>query len=303
LEWLLGRSPAYQSEESPEIAIRSSELMEAHYNMPLEMFTHFLGGTLKYSMGLWEAEPADLDAAQLAMMDDLCRKADFRDGMQVLDIGCGFGSLAAFVLRNYPHSKVTGLTLSRTQADYIRARQNEAGHPFSEHRFSLIEADFNDVSFDHPFDRVVSLGVFEHISNMGRALEKIRDFIAGDGLMFLHYIIYRPLTGEAELPRFDPFMDRYIFPGGRIYAYQEIFRHQRHFRVLKDWFINGNNYRRTVQAWLDDFRRNLAGIRRSTGLDDRTLRLWELYLRACVAYFGVRGGIYNGNGQYLLKPV
>ena len=302
LEPYVGRT-SFVPEETEEIAARSHELMAAHYNMPLTMFANFLGRSMKYSMALWEGGARDLDEAQEAMLADVCAKADLRDGQRIIDIGCGFGSFAEHVLRCFPNTRVYGLTLSQTQADYMRACQAERGHPLSSDRFYLIQDDFNNVTFEQPFDRIVSLGVFEHISNMERALEKIRSFTSGDGRLFLHYIVYRPRPGELDAPRQDRFIDRYVFPGGRIWAYSELAKHSSQFRIERDWYANGNEYRRTLQAWLANYLASLPAIRRESGLSRRQLRLWEFYLRGCVATFAVQGGNAFGNGQYLLRPV
>ena len=148
LEPYLGRSAGMTVEETEEIAARSQELMDTHYNMPASMFTSFLGPSMKYSMALWERGARNLEDAQEAMLADVCAKADVRDGQRILDIGCGFGSFAAYVLRRFPNARVYGLTLSRTQADYMRARQAETGHPLNADRFYLIEGDFADVHFE-----------------------------------------------------------------------------------------------------------------------------------------------------------
>lgn len=301
LEPIIGE-PASVAVQSDEIAPRSRELMDTHYNMPLSMFSSFLGPTLKYSMGLWENGTRTLEEAQEAMMADLCAKAGIQDGHRILDIGCGFGSLAAHVLRHYPKARVYGLTLSRTQADYMRERQGESGHPLNTDRFYLVEDDFNAVSFDQPFDRVVSVGVFEHVSNLARALEKVRQFLHGEGRCFLHYIVYRPRPGTSGRPRQDPFIDRYVFPGGRIWAHPELARHNRYFRLEREWYLSGHHYRRTLRAWLSNFLAHRARIRDTSGLSDRQLRVWEFYLRSCIAVFSVRGGRFYGNGQYDLRP-
>jgi cyclopropane-fatty-acyl-phospholipid synthase len=288
---------------SEEIAEFSAELMAAHYDLPLTLFEGFLGPAMKYSMGLWETGAQTLEEAQEAMMADVVRKAGIQDGALVLDIGCGFGSLAAVILKAFPHARVCGLTLSRTQADYIRARQAAPGHPFHSDRFSLVEEDFTRVRLDRRFDRVVSLGVFEHVSNVGKALDKIRTFIRPDGVCLLHYIAYRATREGHDLPRQDAFISRYIFPGGRIWSDGEIFKHQERFRVDAHWYLNGSNYQRTIQAWLDNFHRNRAGILQGGGIDIRRLKLWEFYLRACIAVFKLGHGTCYGNGQYRLLPI
>jgi cyclopropane-fatty-acyl-phospholipid synthase len=301
VEFLIGRQ-SFVPERTEEMTARARELMDTHYNMPLPMFTRVLGESMKYSMALWEHGARTLEQAQEAMLDDVFAKAEVRDGQRILDIGCGFGSLAAQALRRFPNARVYGLTLSQTQVDYMRARQAEPGHPLNTDRFYLIQGDFADAHFDQPFDRIVSLGFFEHITNIPRALHKIRSLLRDDGLCFLHYIVFRPLSWDTDAPRQDAFIDRYIFPGGRIWAHTEVGKHQAHLRLERDWYLSGFNYRDTVGAWLANFQRHFATIARESGLTPRQLRLWELYLRGCIAVFNTRGGKLYGNGQYLLRP-
>lgn len=303
LEPLIGSHGVAEVEDTEEIAARSRELMDTHYNMPLAMFENFLGRSMKYSMGLWETGARTLDESQEAMLDDVCAKADLRDGQRILDIGCGFGSFVAHALQRFPRARVCGLTLSQTQADYMRDCRQQPGHPLNTERFELIQDDFNDVTFDTPFDRIVSIGVFEHVTNLTRALEKVRAFMADEARCFLHYIVYRPRPGQPDRPRKDAFVDRYVFPGGRIWSLSELQRHDRHLRIERQWYLNGTNYRRTIQGWLANYRANFDTIRRDSGLPQRQLRLWELYLRACIAVFSTARGNRFGNGQFLLRPV
>jgi cyclopropane-fatty-acyl-phospholipid synthase len=304
LETLAGRRPSSPVPEDAAIAEHSGELMRMHYDMPRPMFEHMLGATMKYSAGLWEAGARTLEDAQEAMLADIVAKLGLRDGERVLDIGCGFGSFAAHVLRRFPRVRVHGLTLSRVQADYLREKQRTAGNPLCSDRFTVIEADFNTVQLGETFDRVVSIGVFEHVTNLGAALAKIRTFLASGGYCLLHYIVFRRLVHRPGLSvRQDAFMDRYIFPGGRIWFEDELAGHLGPFVQERFWFLNGMNYKRTLEAWLDNLLRHLGAIQAEAGLSARQLRIWEVYLRACIGLFALRGGRAYGNGQYLLRPV
>lgn len=301
-EKVFGRQADPGLNGSQGIAELSEELMRTHYDMPLALFENFLDRSLKYSMGLWEHGARDVDEAQQHMLADVCRKAQVEDGQRVLDIGCGFGSLADYVLRTYPNTRVYGLTLSQTQADYIRAKQEEPGHPFNTDRFSLIQDDFNRVAFTRDFDRVVSLGVFEHVTNLGKALEKVRSILSPRGKTFHHYIVYRPYPKEPQTPRQNSVIERYIFPGGRIWSENELHNHQDDLTIEQSWFLSGHNYRRTLEAWLGNLLRNREAILWDPSMDQRRLKIWEFYLRACIAVFRTAGGRYYGNAQYLLAP-
>ncbi len=129
-----------QGEITPD---NGTDLLAVHYDLPAGIFEQFLGRTMKYSMALWEDGAGDLDAAQDAMMADLCAKMGLRDGMTVLDIGCGFGSFAGFVLSRYPQCSVFGLTLSDTQYRYMLEKQQAPGHSLNTPRFRVAREDFS----------------------------------------------------------------------------------------------------------------------------------------------------------------
>jgi len=292
--------PEWAGDHGP-IAERSEDLMRIHYDKPAVLFENFLGPSMKYSMGLWETGAQTLEEAQERMLGDLCAKAGIRDGDAILDVGCGFGSFAAHALRNYPRSKVVGLTLSDVQYRYINDKQGQPGHPLHDDRFRLIKEDFAKCTFGRDFDRIVSIGVLEHVSNMKLALQKFADFLHPDGSVFLHFIAYHRITRTFGNSSEDGFITRYVFPGGRFWPCNELPRYQDHLRVEKSWFFNGVNYRRTLECWRENFQRNLDRIRAHPGLDDRFLRVWDFYLRYCIAVFRGRGGRNVGNGQYLLR--
>jgi len=299
---LTGKWDTSEVPQTAEIAERSSDLMRLHYDMPLALFESFLGPSMKYSMACWEKGAPTLEEAQREMMEDVCEKARLSDGQTILDIGCGFGSFPAHVLSRYPHARVFGVTLSHTQANYMRACQGQPGHPLNSDRFHLIEADFNQLELTHRFDRIVSLGVFEHISNLDMALEKIRSMIRKDGLLFLHFIVFRPFKQAPFQAMRNGCIDQYIFPGGRVWSEAELPRHQEVFRLAQQWFLNGMNYYRTLKAWQDNLYKNRDNMRKQSLLGEKKLKMWDLYLKASAAGFQLFKGRLMGNGQYLLVP-
>ena len=292
--------PEWSGDEGP-IAEQSSELMEIHYDQPLALFENFLGPTMKYTMALWERGARDLEDAQTQMMDDVCDKVGIQDGENVLDIACGFGSLSAHILKRFPGCKVTALNLSNTQCDYIESQQNNPDSPLHTDRFRLMRGDFAQAQLDRQFDRITVVGLFEHIRNLNAALQKIADFLKPNGKVFLHYITYNRIIRVMADPYSDMFMNRYIFPGGRFWYFGELERHQEHLKIERSWFMNGQNYKRTLQAWHRNFWKNIDRIRAIPSVDERFVRIWDLYLRMCVSAFGGMGGRNVGNGQYVLS--
>lgn len=287
--------------ESEALAEQSQELMELQYNLPTDMFCQMLGEDSllypKYTMALWSKRAKNLREAQIAMLEDIIAKAQIKDGDRILDIGCGWGSAAHYILDKFPLAQVTGLNLSREQCKYIRSKMQDTNSHFSSNRFTLVEADFNEVNFTSKFDKIISLGVFEHIGNMSQSLAKISSFLKDQGQVFLHIF-------AIKLPHniWNPFIEKYIFPGGRVWHYDMIPNCSNNLTTINHWFINGVNYAQTLQAWLYNFDKHQGIIKNfDYGVDyARFRRMWRLYLQWCICYFSACQGAIFGNGQYLM---
>ncbi|MEM6612971.1 MAG: class I SAM-dependent methyltransferase [Cyanobacteria bacterium P01_C01_bin.72] len=287
--------------ESDRLAEGSQELMDVQYNRPETMFRLMLGESNlmypKYTMALWERGAQNLEQAQIAMLDDLIDKAQIIDGDEILDIGCGWGSAANYILQKFPHAKVTGLNLSHEQCEYIRRQMNDLDSVLNSNRFSLIEADFNDVTFKHQFDKVITLGAFEHIGNLTASFAKIASYLKPKGKVLVHIF-------STRLPNniFAPFMHQYIFPYARVWHYDFIPNCDRHLITIDRWYMNGMNYARTFRNWLKNFDEHQDEIEKlDFGTDyGKFRRMWRLYLMWCIAYFEAGRGEYLGNGQFLM---
>jgi cyclopropane-fatty-acyl-phospholipid synthase len=287
--------------ESQDLAENSEELMKLQYNLPRKMFSLMLEEDNllypKYTMALWSEEAQDLKAAQLNMLEDAIAKANIQDGDSVLDIGCGWGSAANYILHKFPNAQVTGLNLSHEQCQYIRGKMQDPNSHLSSERFTLIEGDFNQVNFDKKFKKIISLGVFEHIGNLTKSLKKIASFLEVDGQVFIHIITVRLPHNIGDI-----YLDKYIFPRGRIWHEKMIPSCNSHLKTIQHWFINGSNYSQTLQAWLKNFDYYQEQIKDlDYGMNyDRFRRMWRLYLQLCIAYFDACQGEILGNGQYLM---
>lgn len=294
-EWVL--------QESQELAESSRELMKVQYDLPEELFDLMLEESEliypKYTMALWEKGASDILEAQKDMLDDVIEKLDIKDGDNILDLGCGFGASCNYILTKFPNVKVTGLNLSRIQCEYMRKKMQDPQSALSSDRFTLLEQDFNEAVFETKFDKVIAIGMLEHIGNLTNALEKIASFLQDNGQAFIHIISIR-------LPHniWFPFLEKYIFPRARVWNYDQIPLRNRHLKTINQWYINGSNYRKTLSSWLKDFDANQDRIKTlNYGMDyEQFRRMWRLYLLCCIAFFEAGNGQVLGNGQYLLVP-
>jgi cyclopropane-fatty-acyl-phospholipid synthase len=287
--------------ESDRLAEDSQELMNVHYNLPTQLFRLMLGeGELiypKYTVALWEKGAINLEQAQIQMLDDCISKSGIKNGDEILDLGCGWGSAANYILAKFPNVKVTSLNLSHEQCQYIRQKMQDPNSYLSSDRFSLYETDFNDAKFENKFDKIIAIGLFEHIGNLTKSFQQLASLLRPNGKVFIHFISIR-------LPHniYSPFINKYIFPRMRVWNYDAVPKIDRDLKTIDRWYINGSNYSKTLQAWLKNFDEHQEEIKTlDFGMNySKFRRIWRLYLLWCIAYFDACNGEVLGNGQYLM---
>ncbi|WP_018413046.1 cyclopropane fatty acyl phospholipid synthase [Methyloversatilis thermotolerans] len=251
---------------------RAWRVGEQHYDLGNEFYAAMLDPRMTYTCGYWK-DARDLAAAQEAKLDLICRKLELKPGMRLLDIGCGWGSLLGFAAERYGVSGV-GVTISREQAEF--ARERYARLPLE---FRL--QDYRDV--DERFDRVASVGMFEHVGrkNFRTFMQVVRRALMPDGLAVLHTIGKNSRRGAT-----DPWIDRYIFPNGDLPSIGQIGDAVDDLFVVEDLHNFGSDYDRTLMAWHDNFER--AWSRFADRLGERFHRMWRYYLLSCAGAFRAR---------------
>jgi cyclopropane-fatty-acyl-phospholipid synthase len=251
---------------------RAETVGRVHYDAGDDLYARMLDRRMLYSCAYWK-NAADLDVAQEAKVDLVCRKLGLEPGMRVLDIGCGWGGAAAYAAEKYG-VRVTGVTISRNQAS--AARERCIGLPI-DIRFE----DYRDIT--GTFDRIYSIGMFEHVGvrNHRAFLSTVRRLLVPDGLLLLHTI-----GNRVSLKANDPWIEKYIFPNGLIPSRAQISLAAERQMVIEDWHDFGDDYDRTLMAWHGNFERaypDLAGQ-----YDERFRRMWRFYLLVSAASFRAR---------------
>lgn len=262
---------------------RAFEIGRHHYDVGNDLYERMLDRRMTYSCGYW-AGAADLDEAQEAKLDLVCRKLDLRPGQRVLDIGCGWGGAAAFAAERYG-VEVVGVTVSEQQVHYAAER---FGHLPVEVRLQ----DYRNV--DETFDRIFSIGMFEHVGhkNYRTFFEVARRCLKPDGLLLLHTI-----GGNRSTTRTDPWIAKYIFPNSMLPSAAQITRACEGLFVLEDWHAFGADYDPTLMAWHDRFERAWPDLADRYG--ERFRRMWRYYLLSCAGSFRARK---NQLWQLVLSP-
>jgi cyclopropane-fatty-acyl-phospholipid synthase len=253
---------------------RALEVGRRHYDLGNDLYAAMLGRRLVYSCAYWR-DAADLDEAQDAKLELVCRKLMLRPGQRVLDIGCGWGEALEYAARRYGVHGV-GITVSTEQAHHARERCR--GLPIE-----IREHDYRQLDPGERFDRVYSIGMFEHVGhkNYRRYFELARRCLVDDGLSLLHTI-----GAERSTNHTDPWISRYIFPNSMLPSAAQVTQALEGLFVIEDWHNFGADYDRTLMAW----RRNVdaAWSRLPARYDERFRRMWRYYLAASAAGFRAR---------------
>ncbi len=286
---------------SGPIAEAVARANEQHYELPAEFFELFLGPRLKYSCGWWGGGVADLTAAEEAMLALSCERAGIEDGMSVLDLGCGWGSMSLWICECYPRASVVAVSNSASQRAWIESLRDRRGF---RDRLTVITADVNAVAPGRRFDRVVSIEMFEHMRNWQALLARIAGWLTPEGLLFVHVFSHRRLayefTGTWAADRF--------FTAGRMPSHELLLRFQRDLEVRASWAVSGTHYARTLAAWLErlDAHAERARIVLGDAVGERraarVMAGWRLFLLSTEQMWGWRDGQEWMVSHHLLAP-
>jgi cyclopropane-fatty-acyl-phospholipid synthase len=295
LRALLARMSSGPIAEVPEKA------NEQHYELPAEFLGLMLGPRRKYSGCLWEPGTATLAQAEEAMLDLSCRRAQVADGMRILDLGCGWGSLSLWLAERYPAAQITGVSNSSGQRRFIEAQRDARGLT----NLTVLTADVNDFAPEGRFDRVMSIEMFEHMRNWSSLLGRIAAWLTDDGRAFVHVFSHRTLPYRFE----GTWAAERFFTAGLMPSHELIAHFQRDLVLEDEWIVPGTHYARTLQAWLanlDAHADEALGVLRASGRSEaqarRMLGAWRLFFVSTEVIWRYRGGNRWLVSHYRLAP-
>lgn len=291
--------------QSP-IALVPEKANEQHYEVPAAFFDLSLGVHRKYSCCYWPdgIGGADgLDAAEHSALEVTCQRAELCDGMDVLELGCGWGSLSLWMAKNYPKSRVTAVSNSASQREHIQAQAALQGLG----NLTVITADMNDFQIDQTFDRVVSVEMFEHMRNYELLLAHVAGWLKPGGKLFVHIFCHKTFAYEFTTQGPSDWMGRHFFSGGTMPSDGLLLHFQKDLTLANHWHWDGRHYEKTSNAWLQKMDINKDQImplfNETYGADQarKWFMRWRIFHMACAELFGYSNGQEWWVSHYLFE--
>ena len=291
------RAELEESLRRSDLAVHTDAANEQHYELPPEFFQAVLGRHLKYSSGYFPSGAEDLDAGELAMLELSAARARLGDGQQILELGCGWGSLSLWAAERYPHAHYLAVSNSAPQRHFIEARARERGiENLRVHTADINHFDAGAVARElglpsERFDRIVSIEMFEHVRNYPELFARLAEWLDPAGSLFVHVFRHTELAYPFEAEGDDDWMAEYFFTGGMMPSADLLPSFCAPLEVAEAWDVEGRHYARTAELWLEnlDARRDQVMPILHTAYGDRAPRWyhrWRLFFLACAELFG-----------------
>lgn len=282
------------------IALMPEKANEQHYELPAAFFELVLGKHLKYSGCYWSEGALTLDEAEAHALSLICERAEIADGMDILELGCGWGSLSLWLAQQYRKANIVAISNSHSQREFIEERCRKLGLG----NVRVVTCDMNDFSTDATFDRVVSIEMFEHMRNYEALLGRIAEWMRSDAKLFVHIFCHQRYPYLFETNGAGNWMGRHFFTSGMMPSVDLLPQFQQDLSLEKQWYLDGRHYAKTAESWLanlDAHRESIMPVlRRVYGNAARKWFVrWRLFFLACAELFRYEDGQQWGVGHYL----
>ncbi len=285
------------------VALVPGKANEQHYEVPAGFFAQVLGPHRKYSSCWWGEGIDSLEAAETAALKATCERAGLADGQDVLELGCGWGSLTLWMASHYPASRVTAVSNSNSQREYIEAEaaRRNLGN------VRVLTCDMNGFDIEQRFDRIVSVEMFEHMRNWPEMFRRVSGWLEPGGRFFMHVFVHRSTSYPFVEKDSSDWMSRHFFSGGMMPADDLALHFQDDLKLVRRWRWNGSHYERTANAWLAnmDARRDAVWplLEQTYGTDAATQwwMRWRVFFMSCAELFGYEKGEQWWVSHYLFE--
>lgn len=288
---------------SGPIALVPELANEQHYEVPPEFFRLCLGRHRKYSCGYWDESATTLDDSEARMLALTVERARLEDGQRILELGCGWGSLSLWMAEHLPKAEILCVSNSAPQRETILSLARERGLA----NIDVVTADMREFDAGDTFDRIVSVEMFEHMSNYRELMRRIAGWLRPGGQLFVHHFCHRELLYPFQVEGKTDWMAQHFFTGGIMPSADTLLHFQEDLRLEERWLVGGRHYERTCNAWLDklDAHRDEALAILGKDLDEREARVWlqrwRIFYMACAELFGYGDGRQWLVGHYRFR--
>ena len=285
------------------IAIEAKAANEQHYEVPTEFYQYCLGKNLKYSSCFYKDGVKDLTTAERDMLELTCERAELGEGMDILELGCGWGSLSLFMAAKFPKSSITAVSNSRTQKLFIDGEAKNRGID----NLTIITCDINSFSIDKKFDRVVSVEMFEHMRNYYELMKRISGWLKDSGKLFVHIFTHKTYAYKFEVKDDSDWMSKYFFTGGIMPSDELLFYFNDHLKKEQHWQVSGMHYSKTSEDWLknmDAHKKEIVPLFEKTYGKENSIKwwsFWRIFYLACAELWGYNNGNEWIVSHYLFK--
>ncbi len=286
------------------IAVNTSESKEQHYEVPTVFYQKCLGPRLKYSSCYYERGDESLAQAEEKMLALTCERARITNGLNILELGCGWGSLTLWMAEKYPQSRITAVSHSRTQREHITSEVLKRGFA----NVTVITCDMNDFDIaTAQFDRVVSVEMFEHMKNWPRLMGHIAGWLKPGGFFFAHVFVHARFAYHFVVGDETDWLTKYFFTGGMMPSHDLFGRFQDDLKLIIEWKVNGTHYAKTAEHWLqnmDAHRTEIMPLFVQTYGADQAIKwwaYWRVFYLSCAELWNFRGGEEWHVSHYLFQ--
>ena len=283
--------------EVPELA------NQQHYEIPAEFYNYCLGKHKKYSSCYWSEKTKNLNEAEFLSLKLTSRHAMLTNGLNILELGCGWGSLTLWMAEQYPKSKITAVSNSASQKKHIVAQAKKKNLK----NISVITEDMNKFNTKHKYDRVVSVEMIEHMRNHKKLFKKVASWLKSDGLFFMHIFVHKTQPYLFEVQDNDDWMSQYFFSGGMMPSEDLPLFFQEDLKIIDKWSWSGVNYEKTANAWLKniDLNKNkvMPVLKEIYGENNsnKWFQRWRIFFMSCAELWGYDNGKEWRVAHYLFK--
>ena len=292
-----------QNMSSSKIALVPELANEQHYEIPAKFYDYCLGKHRKYSSCYWSEETKNLDEAESLSLKLTVQHAKLIDGLKILELGCGWGSLTLWMAEQYPKSKITAVSNSSSQRLHIltQAKKRKLTN------ITVITEDMNTFNPKNRYDRVVSVEMIEHMRNHKKLFKKISSWLKPGGLFFMHIFVHKTQPYLFEVQDKDDWMSKYFFSGGMMPSEDLPLFFQEDLKIINQWSWSGKQYENTANAWLTniDLNKNkaMSVLEEIYGENNakKWFQRWRIFFMSCAELWGYKNGNEWKIAHYLFK--